>query len=86
MFENIKLFSKLATCLQLICLFFFFSYHEKSCMLLFVQSKLSLSDDASWKEREAAVLALGAIAEGCINGLYPHLSEVSSIVKSTLSL
>ena len=45
-----------------------------------MQSKLATSDDASWKEREAAVLALGAIAEGCINGLYPHLSEVSSIV------
>lgn len=46
-----------------------------------VQSKLATSDDASWKEREAAVLALGAIAEGCINGLYPHLSEVIFIFK-----
>ncbi|GJV85122.1 transportin-1-like protein isoform X1 [Tanacetum coccineum] len=45
-------------------------------LMPFVQSKLSTSDDASWKEREAAVLALGAIAEGCINGLYPHLSEI----------
>ncbi|KAA8535967.1 hypothetical protein F0562_028445 [Nyssa sinensis] len=41
-----------------------------------VQAKLSATDDATWKEREAAVLALGAIAEGCINGLYPHLSEI----------
>ncbi|XAR72677.1 hypothetical protein NMG60_11019397 [Bertholletia excelsa] len=41
-----------------------------------VESKLSTTDDASWKEREAAVLALGAIAEGCINGLYPHLSQI----------
>lgn len=41
-----------------------------------VQAKLSATGDAAWKEREAAVLALGAIAEGCINGLYPHLSEI----------
>lgn len=27
---------------------------------------------------EAAVLALGAIGQGCINSLYPHLSEVIS--------
>ncbi|XP_076900422.1 transportin-1-like [Bidens hawaiensis] len=45
-------------------------------LMPFVQSKLSTSDDSSWKQREAAVLALGAIAEGCINGLYPHLSEI----------
>ncbi|XP_042457340.1 transportin-1-like isoform X1 [Zingiber officinale] len=41
-----------------------------------IQQKLSLTSDASWKEREAAVLAIGAIAEGCINGLYPHLPEI----------
>ncbi|KAJ4700596.1 transportin 1 [Melia azedarach] len=41
-----------------------------------VQAKLSTSDDGTWKEREAAVLALGAIAEGCIRGLYPHLAEI----------
>ncbi|PWA81477.1 transportin 1 [Artemisia annua] len=45
-------------------------------LMPFVQSKLGTSDDASWKEREAAVLALGAIAEGCINGLYPHLPQI----------
>ncbi|KAF2297988.1 hypothetical protein GH714_006855 [Hevea brasiliensis] len=41
-----------------------------------VEAKLSTSDDETWKEREAAVLALGAIAEGCIEGLYPHLAEI----------
>ncbi|KAF5951507.1 hypothetical protein HYC85_009451 [Camellia sinensis] len=41
-----------------------------------LQAKLSTNDDETWKEREAAVLALGAIAEGCISGLYPHLSEI----------
>nr|GMC87381.1 transportin-1 isoform X2 [Ipomoea batatas] len=45
-------------------------------MLPLVQTKLSTTDDESWKEREAAVLAIGAIAEGCINGLYPHLSDI----------
>ncbi|KAG8654531.1 transportin-1 isoform X1 [Manihot esculenta] len=41
-----------------------------------VEAKLSTSDDETWKEREAAVLALGAVAEGCIEGLYPHLAEI----------
>ncbi|XP_042509641.1 transportin-1-like isoform X2 [Macadamia integrifolia] len=41
-----------------------------------VQAKLATTADSSWKEREAAVLTLGAIAEGCINGLYPHLPEM----------
>ncbi|KNA13109.1 hypothetical protein SOVF_119770 [Spinacia oleracea] len=41
-----------------------------------IQANLSASDDQSWKQREAAVLAIGAVGEGCINGLYPHLSEI----------
>ncbi|KAK4775281.1 hypothetical protein SAY86_010216 [Trapa natans] len=41
-----------------------------------IESKLSTSGDSEWKEREAAVLALGAVAEGCINGLYPHLTQI----------
>ncbi|KAF5449020.1 hypothetical protein F2P56_029509 [Juglans regia] len=41
-----------------------------------VQAHLSTTGDAAWKEREAAVLALGAIGEGCIHGLYPLLSEI----------
>lgn len=47
-----------------------------SDLLLFLQTKLATTDDSAWKEREAAVLALGAVAEGCITGLYPHLPEV----------
>ena len=43
-----------------------------------MQAKLSAGGDDAWKDREAAVLALGAIGEGCINGLYPHLLEVFS--------
>ncbi|XP_042508481.1 transportin-1-like isoform X2 [Macadamia integrifolia] len=45
-------------------------------LMPFVQARLTTTDDSTWKEREAAVLALGAIAEGCINGLYPHLPEM----------
>ncbi|KAL6211175.1 hypothetical protein ACLB2K_016402 [Fragaria x ananassa] len=47
-------------------------------LMAFVQTKLSNSDDETWKEREAAVLALGAVAEGCIIGLYPHLNEITA--------
>ncbi|GLT86057.1 hypothetical protein SLE2022_042200 [Rubroshorea leprosula] len=49
-------------------------------LLPIIQAKLSSSDDDAWKDREAAVLALGAVAEGCINGLYPHLSEIVSFL------
>ncbi|KAI3834266.1 hypothetical protein MKX03_030073 [Papaver bracteatum] len=45
-----------------------------------VQAKLANGGDEVWKEREAAVLAFGAIAEGCINGLYPHLPEIVSFL------
>ncbi|WOL18764.1 transportin-1 [Canna indica] len=45
-----------------------------------IQQKLSSTGDTSWKEREAAVLAIGAIAEGCINGLYPYLPEIVSFL------
>lgn len=41
-----------------------------------IQANLQASGDESWKQREAAVLAIGAVAEGCINGLHPHLSEM----------
>ncbi|KAJ0039600.1 hypothetical protein Pint_27472 [Pistacia integerrima] len=41
-----------------------------------IQAKLATSGDAAWKDREATVLAHGVVAKGCINGLYPHLSEV----------
>ncbi|KAG4148994.1 hypothetical protein ERO13_D05G317050v2 [Gossypium hirsutum] len=40
------------------------------------QAKLAATGDEAWKDREAAVLALGVVGEGCINGLYPHLSEI----------
>ncbi|CAI0468897.1 unnamed protein product [Linum tenue] len=45
-------------------------------MMPVVQSKLAATGDEFWKEREAAVLAIGAVAEGCINGLYPHLPQM----------
>ncbi|KAG9147493.1 hypothetical protein Leryth_007294, partial [Lithospermum erythrorhizon] len=49
-----------------------------------VQANLSAPGDEAWKAREAAVLALGAIAEGCINGLYPLLSEIVSFLTPLL--
>ncbi|KAJ6821666.1 putative transportin-1 [Iris pallida] len=41
-----------------------------------IQHNLATTGDSNWKDREAAVLAIGAIAEGCIGGLYPHLPEI----------
>lgn len=41
------------------------------------QTQLSTNGEAQWREREAAVLAVGAVAEGCITGLLPALPQVS---------
>lgn len=41
-----------------------------------LQVRLASSKDARWEEKEAAILALGAVAEGCISGLLPHLAQV----------
>ncbi|XP_010489305.1 PREDICTED: transportin-1-like [Camelina sativa] len=45
-----------------------------------IEVKISKSDDETWKEREAAVFALGAIAEGCCKFFYTHLCEIVAIL------
>ncbi|EEP78033.1 conserved hypothetical protein [Uncinocarpus reesii 1704] len=40
---------------------------------------------AKWTNREAAVLALGAIADGCMNSVTPHLPELVPYLTSLLS-
>ena len=32
--------------------------------------------EEDWRARESAILALGAISEGCANGLLSHLTEM----------
>nr|PNR26375.1 hypothetical protein PHYPA_030950 [Physcomitrium patens] len=41
-----------------------------------VQVRLSTTEDSEWVQKEAAILALGAVAEGCISGLLPHLAQI----------
>lgn len=43
-------------------------------LLPFVQEKLG--DTKAWWERESSILAIGAIAEGCLNGLVPNLPVI----------
>lgn len=38
-----------------------------------------------WEIKESGILALGAIAEGCMNGMIPHLSELIPYLISCLS-
>ncbi|XP_017247330.2 transportin-1 [Daucus carota subsp. sativus] len=52
--------------------------------LMHVEAKLSTSDDETWKEREAAVLALDAIAESWLNDPYPHLSQIVAFLTPLL--
>lgn len=40
--------------------------------------------DADWRARESAVLALGAISEGCSMGLRPHLDEIVTTIMPLL--
>ncbi|PLW35017.1 hypothetical protein PCASD_15334 [Puccinia coronata f. sp. avenae] len=37
-----------------------------------------------WQHKEAAILALGAIAEGCLNGMEPHLSTLVPLLLECL--
>ncbi|KAJ4302098.1 hypothetical protein N0V88_002234 [Collariella sp. IMI 366227] len=44
-----------------------------NCILPYLQTNLKHQD---WPHREAAVLALGAVAEGCMDVVVPHLPEL----------
>ena len=39
-----------------------------------------LAQEDDWRARESAILALGAISEGCANGLLGHLTEMVHIM------
>ncbi|PPD96392.1 hypothetical protein GOBAR_DD06590 [Gossypium barbadense] len=54
------------------------TYFEDVASRLYMdeQANLSATGDEAWRDKEAAVLALGVTARGCINGLYPRLSEI----------
>lgn len=41
--------------------------------------------DSDWKERESAILVLGAISEGCRKGLEPYLDDIIKVVISKLN-
>ncbi|XP_024399109.1 transportin-1 [Physcomitrium patens] len=45
-------------------------------LLPLVQVRLSTTEESAWVQKEAAILALGAVAEGCISGLSPHLAQI----------
>jgi transportin-1 len=38
-----------------------------------------------WEVKESGILALGAIAEGCMGGMIPHLSELVPFLINCLS-
>lgn len=50
-----------------------------------IESDLALTlaacmQEDDWRARESAILALGAISEGCANGLLGHLTEMVHIM------
>eukprot|EP00897_Mesotaenium_endlicherianum_P000797 jgi/Mesen1/10718/ME000090S10178 len=45
-------------------------------LLPLVQASLQKQADDAWKEREAAVLSMGAVAEGCMEGLVPIFPQI----------
>lgn len=40
---------------------------------------------AEWRHRESAILALGAVAEGCMTGVQPHLNQLVPFLFQSLS-
>ncbi len=52
------------------------------CILPYLMTNLKHED---WPHRESAVLALGAVAEGCINAVTPHLPELIPYLTMLLS-
>lgn len=51
-------------------------------LLPYLKEKL-FSDD--WLQKESGILALGAIAEGCMNGVRPHLPQLMPFLVTALS-
>ena len=58
-------------------------FHEKILVrvLPYLRENIGSSD---WLRREASVLALGAIADGCMDGVVPHLPELYPYLLSLL--
>lgn len=44
-----------------------------------------LLQSEDWKARESAILVMGAVAEGCRNGLEPYLNEMIEVLLNKLS-
>lgn len=56
-----------------------------SCLIhLFPILKETLSSD-DWVVKESGILAIGAIAEGCMNGMTPHLPELIPFLIASLN-
>lgn len=59
-------------------------FHQPVFEYILPHLKESLSSP-EWPHREAAVLALGAVAAGCIDGVTPHLPELVPFLLSLLN-
>ena len=60
------------------------NYHEKVFNIILPYLKENLANSL-WPKREAAVLALGAIADGCMEIVSPHLPELVPFLIQSLS-
>ena len=54
-------------------------------MLKKVINNYTLPQDPEWRARESAVLALGAISEGCHRGLVPFMGPMVTMLTPKLS-
>ena len=50
-------------------------FHDLLLPVLLPHLKTSFNS-SDWLEKESAILALGAVAEGCMDGMSPHLNEI----------
>jgi HEAT-like repeat len=54
-------------------------------MIPYLMTVVYLSQYADWRERESAILALGAISEGCAEGLQPYIPSMVEMLLPKVS-
>ena len=55
------------------------------CVCVWVRTEPLPPCVQDWLVKEAAILALGAVSEGCMSGMLPHLPQLVSFLISSLS-
>eukprot|EP00002_Diphylleia_rotans_P000978 TRINITY_DN1052_c0_g1_i4.p1 TRINITY_DN1052_c0_g1~~TRINITY_DN1052_c0_g1_i4.p1 ORF type:complete len:507 (-),score=124.12 TRINITY_DN1052_c0_g1_i4:38-1558(-) len=61
------------------------TFHDRILEVLLPLLQQYLTSSDRWEVRESGILALGAIAEGCMDGIAPHLPQLIPFLLSNLN-